>query len=265
MTTARLMALTLMLSLPIVQADAASIIAAERALASQDYTQALEELRQLEKSGDLEAIYLLGTLYKEGKGVAADQDKAKRQFERAAQQGHLLSIEALREMKNVVYLKEFNQIIKDAESGNASAQNRIGEMYEFGQGISRDLNEAFKWFQLASDGGSIEGRHNLARAYNFGSGTAQDFEKAEQLYLKGAQVGYVDSMFFLGTLYATGNGNDTSIDPDVNAYAWLSAAAQGGSVIAQTIEARLLMKLDEEGQQKAKDRAGQLTSRFVKK
>lgn len=263
MTNVRSLSLALLLSLPIAHADAASIIVAERAIQSENYTLALDTLRQLEKEGDLEAIYLIGTLYKDGLGVLADKDTAKRQFERAAQQGHLLSIEALREMKNVVYLKEFNQIINAAEQGDPSAQNRVGEMYEYGQGVARNLNEAFQWFKRASEGGSVEGRHNLARAHNFGSGTPQNFTTAEKLYLMGANEGYVDSMFFLGTLYATGNGSDASINPDITAYAWLSAAAQGGSLIAQTIEARLLMKLDESGQREAKALAEQLTRRYV--
>jgi TPR repeat protein len=44
-----------------------------------------------------------------------------------------------------------------AQRGNASAQYNLGRMYARGEGVSRDLPEAYKWFTLASAGGRREG------------------------------------------------------------------------------------------------------------
>ncbi len=264
MTKARLLSLAFALALPVMSVEAASIIAAERAIQAADYTKALEELKPLAKEGDLDALYLMGTLYRDGQGVEKSKEDAKQYFSSAARQGHLDSINALRVMRNEVYLAEFTQLLPKAEAGDADAQNRVGEMYEFGQGVERDLNLALQWFDKASHNGSLAGLHNLARSYNFGSGTEQNFAQAEKLYLQATEAGYTESMFFLGTLYATGNGNDLSVNPDITAYAWMKAAANAGSSTAQTIEARLLMKLSETEQSEAKALAEKLSQQYIK-
>lgn len=244
-------------------AQAASIIAAERAFEQKDYAATLSELKPLVRDGDPEALYLVAVLYRDGLGVKADTERAKGYFESAARQGHLNSVNALRAIKNEQYKIEFKEVEPKALQGVASAQNRLGEMYEYGQGVSRDLNAAFDWYSQAAAQGLTPAIHNLARSYNFGSGVEVDYVKAEALYRQAANEGYAASMFFLGTLYATQNGNDASVNPDVLAYAWMHSAAGRGDLTARTIEQRLLMKLDEQGQSEAKDLARAFEGRFV--
>ena len=253
----------LLLSFQIVQAQAASIVAAERAIAQSAYDKALDELRPLAKDNDPDALYLLGTLYRDGKGVEQDKDQATLYFNSASRQGHLESVNALRGMKNEVYKQEFDRLLPDAESGVASAQNRIGEMYEFAQGVARDLPKAFEWYTKAAAANYLPAIHNLARSYNFGTGTAVNFEKAESLFRQAATQGYAESMFFLGTMYATHNGSDQSIDPDVLAYAWMQCAAERGSQTANTIAGRFKMKLQGGKLNEAETLAATYRERFV--
>lgn len=241
--------------------QAASIVTAERSFEQQNFEKALTELKPLVSEGDADALYLLGVMTRDGLGVSVDTEEAKRLFEAAARQGHLRSVNALRAIKNETYKLEFAKVQPEAEAGKAQAQNRLGEMYEFGQGVDRDLDSAFAWFGKAADQGLIAAVHNVARSHNFGSGTPVNYVVAEQLYLEAAQQGYADSMFFLGTLYATKNGNDDRIDPDLLAYAWMHAASARGNVTAGVIEKRLLMKLDEQGRKEAE----QLAQTFVEK
>ena len=264
MTKARLLSLALIL-MPLAQAEAASIVAAERAIQSKDFSKALDELRPLAKDGDPNAYYLLGTLYRDGQGVEKNRAEAEKYFGSAARQGHLDSVKALRAMKNEVYLLEYNKTLPLAEQGDANAQNRIGEMNEYGQGVKRDLESAFNWYQKASKQGLLAGRHNLARSYNFGSGTTQDFAKAESLYLEAANQGYADSMFFLGTMYATHNGQNKQTNPDILAYAWMHAASEAGSATARTIQDRLLMKLNDSELTEAKHLADEFVGKYVKR
>ena len=42
---------------------------------------------------------------------------------------------------------------KAAEQGNAFAQHTLGKMYRDGVGVTKDLNEARKWFEKAAAGG----------------------------------------------------------------------------------------------------------------
>ncbi len=253
----------LFLSLHIANVSAASIAKAERAIQKSEYKEALEELRTLVKDGDADAMYLLGTLYRDGKGVEKSADKAQSYFSSAARQGHLESVNALREMKNAVYKVEFDNLLPKAEAGNADAQNRIGEMYEYAQGVPRNMETAFNWFSKAADADYTPGIHNLARAYNFGSGVEVNFTKAEELFRKAAEKGYADSMFFLGTMYATHNGSDTSVDPDVLAYAWMQCAAELGSKTASTIVGRFKMKLTGGKLNEAETLANAFHGRFV--
>jgi TPR repeat protein len=44
-----------------------------------------------------------------------------------------------------------------AQRGDAAAQYNLGRMYARGEGVQRDLQEAYKWFTLASGGGQREG------------------------------------------------------------------------------------------------------------
>ena len=44
-----------------------------------------------------------------------------------------------------------------AEAGDATAQNDIGIMYEYGLSVSQDYAEAIKWYRLAADQGYADG------------------------------------------------------------------------------------------------------------
>jgi TPR repeat protein len=44
-----------------------------------------------------------------------------------------------------------------AQRGDPAAQYNIGRLYARGEGVARDLPEAYKWFTLAAGGGRREG------------------------------------------------------------------------------------------------------------
>ncbi len=253
----------LLLSLQIDIAGAASLSAGQRAFEAKDYAAALTELSPLAKEGDADAMNLLGQMYENGWGVTADSDLARKYYERGARQGHLGSVNSLRALKNKAYLAEYEKLLPDAEAGNASAQNRVGEMFEFGQGVKRDADAAFDWFSKAAEQDNLSAWHNMGRCYNFGTGVAQDFAAAEQWYLKAASRGDSESMFFLGTLYATAHGQDNGADQDVVAYAWMKNAAELGNTTAATIGGRLKMKLDATQQQAADSLAAEYKAKYV--
>ena len=52
---------------------------------------------------------------------------------------------------------------KAAEKGFVDAQANLGMMYYHGQGVSRDLEEAARWLQLAADCGDTESMALLRR------------------------------------------------------------------------------------------------------
>jgi TPR repeat protein len=48
----------------------------------------------------------------------------------------------------------FQTLRSAADHGDASAQVRIGRMYEDGQGVRRDRREALRWYRMAADQGN---------------------------------------------------------------------------------------------------------------
>ena len=263
MKKSTVIAAALMLTLHMGSVSANSLQDARSAIESQNYATALEQLRPLAREGNPDANNLLGQMYENGWGVEADEEEAARLYRIGANQGHLDSVTSLRGLQNKAFAVEYSQLLPLAEAGNSEAQNRVGEMLEFGQGVDRDKQSAFEWYQRAADQGEVSAWHNLGRSYNFGTGVEQDFEAAEDWYRQAADRGYTQSLFFLGTLYATDHGSDTSYNSDIIAYAWLHNAAELGDQTARPIAERLLLKLDSDEIETAKQLAERYKDRYI--
>lgn len=253
----------LLLTLQIGAASANSVQDARNAIESENYAVALEQLQPLAREGNPDASNLLGQMYQQGLGVDVDEEEAARLYRQGANQGHLDSITSLRALQNIAYAQEFARLMPLAKAGNAESQNRIGEMLEFGQGVERDKDAAYQWFQRAAEQGEVSAWHNLGRSYNFGSGVEQNYATAEEWYRKAADRGYTQSLFFLGTLYATNHGQDASHSSDIIAYAWLKNAADLGDTTARPIADRLLLKLNESEVETAKNLAERYKERYI--
>lgn len=253
----------LILTLQMGAVSANSLQDARSAIESQEYGAALEQLRPLAREGNPDASNLLGQMYEQGLGVEVNEEEAARLYRQGANQGHLDSVTSLRALQNKAFAQEFSRLMPIAKAGNAQAQNRIGEMLEFGQGVERDVEAAYQWFHRAAEQGEISAWHNLGRSYNFGSGVEQSYATAEEWYRKAAERGYTKSLFFLGTLYATDHGQDDSYSSDIIAYAWLKNAADLGDQTARPIAERLLLKLSADEIDIAKQLAERYKERYI--
>jgi TPR repeat protein len=89
-----------------------------------DYATALREWIPLAKQGDVVAQYILGQMYRKGKGVLKDYETASMWYSLAAEQGY------------------------------ASAQGNLGAMYVFGAGVPKDYLYAHMWGNIASTNGN---------------------------------------------------------------------------------------------------------------
>ncbi len=65
-----------------------------------------------------------------------------------------------------------------AEQGVSHAQNVLGEIYMYGEGIPQDFDEAAKWFRLAAEQHHRRARFMLGVLYWSGDGVPQDYDKA---------------------------------------------------------------------------------------
>ncbi len=112
-----------------------------------------------------------------------------------------------------------------AQKSYAAAINNLGIMYEWGQGVAKDAEEANRWYRKAADMGHARAMSNLGINLQSGIGTSKDEVGANRWYRKAADKGNVGAMFRLAVNLQTGAG----IDKDVaEAVRWYRKAADKG-------------------------------------
>ena len=88
----------------------------------------------------------------------------------------------------------------------AEAQFHMGEMYDLGEGVPQDYNEAFKWYGLAAKQGYFSAQTHLGNMYDLGHGVSQDFNEAINRYRFAANRGHAQAQFNLGVMFYKGRG-----------------------------------------------------------
>ena len=66
-------------------------------------------------------------------------------------------------------------------------------MYEFGNGVEQDYEEAVKWYRKSAEQGNSRGQYNLGYMYEFGKGVTKDYEEAIKWYRKAAEQNYTEA------------------------------------------------------------------------
>ena len=101
----------------------------------------------------------LGTLIRDGQGVAQDDTEAVMWFRKAADQG------------------------------DAVAEFLLGNQYAFGKGVPQDYSEAMSWFRKAAEQGHPRAMHDLGVIYAKGLGVPQDYVRAHMWFSLSAAQG----------------------------------------------------------------------------
>ena len=127
-------------------------------------------------------------------------------------------------------LPDFNQTKPRAESGDAEAQNSLGEIYAEGKQVRLDYAEAAQWYRKAADQGLAKAQHNLAVLYDIGQGVTRDESVAAGWYRKAAEQGNSDAQYTLASMYGLGRG--VPRDPK-QALDWYQRAAEQGEPLAR--------------------------------
>ena len=95
---------------------------------------------------------------------------------------------------------------KSAEQGNASAQYSLAYMYHQGIGTTRDDSEAARWDRKAAEQNDPRAQDALGLLYFRGEGVTQDYADAARWYRKSAEQGNGDALYTLGYMYYYGCG-----------------------------------------------------------
>ena len=113
-----------------------------------------------------------------------------------------------------------------AKSGEAEAQNALGEAYYDGKGVTENLPEAVKWFTKAAEQENAKAEYNLGNCYYYGYGVYQYYGEAEKWYTKAAEQGYAEAQNSLGYYYEENHNPKKAVE-------WYTKAAEQGLPIAQ--------------------------------
>jgi TPR repeat protein len=129
--------------------------------------------------------------------------------------------------------REFKEAVS---RGNYEGQYWIGLLYQYGYGVARDPQRAFKMTKDAAEHGVLLAERRLGEMYRDGYGVIQDYAKARKWLDEAATDGDVLAQRELGELYA--RATDIPADP-ARAYAWFDIAARSGDQSAIDRRAKL--------------------------
>jgi TPR repeat protein len=113
-------------------------------------------LKPLAEQGDMNAQFMVGTLYDNGYGVPRDGTEAALWFRKAAEQGHTLAATSLGMLtlygdgvpKN--YADAMKWYLQAAKQGDAGAQSSLGLIYKRGYGVPQNYILAYMWYTVSA-------------------------------------------------------------------------------------------------------------------
>src|SRR5438045_548087 len=82
-----------------------------------------------------------------------------------------------------------------AESGEPTAQYRLGTLYAEGQGVPQDDAIAFKWFLRAAEKGEPSAQYDVGASYMGGHGVKASDADGAKWFLRAANQGMVYAQF----------------------------------------------------------------------
>ena len=97
-----------------------------------------------------------------------------------------------------------------AESGDAEAQNYVGEIYDKGLGTAPDPARAAVWYEKAAAQGLKRAKINLGYLFEQGSGVPKDMTRALNLYREASGLSG-DDLIYASTMTAAVSAKETEI------------------------------------------------------
>ncbi len=101
-----------------------------------------------------------------------------------------------------------------AEQGHVPSVVKIGEFYEKGIYVSKNMRSAVKSYVIAASLGSAEAQYRLGNCYRYGRGVVRSLKRATEQYELAATQSHVEAMFILGEsgLSRKGKNQQTSLE-----------------------------------------------------
>lgn len=183
-----------------------------------------DAIRTSAEAGDAVSQNRLGTMLRDGIGIAKDSEAAETWFRKAASLGSVDAMINLADMLDAVGQSEEARGLytKAASRGSQYAGLRLNS--------SEELSECISVLEDLSSEGSTRASVALWDIYSKGAVVKQDRTKAVEWMTAAAENGDVQSMVMLGLAYRDGIGTNKD---STTAIKWLSSAAERGSAKAR--------------------------------
>lgn len=229
--------------------------------------EALKWYRKAARQGYASAMFNMGAAYYNGDGVAIDDSRSYAWFLLAKEKGNVSALDAVSRAESELSPGKIKDGVMD-----------LGEMYERGEELPRDLGESAKWYRKAADRGDRDagfslaivllqgqslqgyaearnwcereakskdgrGQYCLGLIYQHGLGLGKDLTHAMKSYRQAAELGNALAMVRLGQIYATGENGQ--IDRS-ESFVWFVRAAVGGIQGALGEAAKLKATMDQQ-------------------
>ncbi len=249
-----LLLLTLLLWLPLAQANEAEYQRGYEAYKSGDYKTAYAILKPLAEQGHAEAQSYLGDMHNWGQGVKDDDAEAIKWYSKAAKQGHAeaqhwlgrvyknrrgvpqnniyaymwLSIADTNGVGAGIFIKSLtkNMSSEDIAKAQALATKCLDTNYQACPG-------SIKWSRKAAEQGDVYAQWRLGEVYENGDGVPKNYAEAFKWYSKVAKQGNADAQYKIAEWYRDGKGIPKN---NIYAYMWFSIAETNGWRVGNSIK-----------------------------
>ena len=134
------------------------------------------------RQGDASALALLGLMHEEGRGTKKDLHEALYHYELSAAQDDALGFYYLGRFydQQQNYSQALKWYMRAGEKQQVNALERLGFLYLFGVGVSKDDTRAFSYYLQAAEAGSPESQRLVAHLLLRGKGTSRNAAQAQQ-------------------------------------------------------------------------------------
>ena len=182
-----------------------------------------KEKLQEAKQGNSHAQFDVGSMYKNGRGVSPDRDKAIEWYSKAATQDNQKAVTRLKLLQ--ANEQRFKKERVSATNGNKESQYKIGNMYTEGIGTSIDFSKAAEAYELSARQGYAKAEYKLGLVHYEGTGVRTNKKTAYKWFKQAAEKGYPSAQYYLGKIYASGKGVKRNYAMSLE---WYTKAVDGG-------------------------------------
>lgn len=160
-----------------------------------DLAAAFPLIKRAADAGHRDAMYVLGTMYSQGQGVAQSRPTARAWFEKAAVLGHAQAAynlgihydQGLDTAANPT--RALSWYARGAELGDAQSAYNAGHLYLQTGSTPGMLSDAFRYFLQAAEAGVPRAQNAVGYAYRNGYGVPMDWDLARDWYRKAIAAG----------------------------------------------------------------------------